>query len=158
MTVTAEVDLEYEFSVKAKAAKVFALLSDVPASASHFPKVDAVTDLGKGVFQWEMQKVGTPQVNVQTVYASKYKADAKKGIVSWAPVKGTGNAQVSGSWTILDQKKSTALKLVVQATVFVPLPDLMQAIVQPVVSSEFEKLLDQYIANLIGEFGGEIEN
>jgi carbon monoxide dehydrogenase subunit G len=157
MTITAEVDLEYEFAVKAKAAKVFALLSDVPASASHFPKVDAVTDLGKGVFQWEMQKVGTPQVNIQTVYASKYKVDAKKHTVSWTPVKDTGNAQVSGSWTITDQKKSTALKLVVKATVFVPLPDIMQAIVQPVVSSEFEKLLDQYIANLIEEFGGEVD-
>jgi carbon monoxide dehydrogenase subunit G len=157
MTVSADVDLEYEFAVKAKAAKVFALLSDVPASASHFPKVDAVTDLGKGVFQWEMQKVGTPQVNIQTVYSSKYKVDAKKGIVSWSPVKDTGNAQVSGGWTITDQKKSTVLKLVVKATVFVPLPDIMQAIVQPVVSSEFEKLLDQYIANLVEEFGGEVE-
>jgi carbon monoxide dehydrogenase subunit G len=157
MTITAEVDLEYEFAVKAKAAQVFALLSDVVESSSHFPKVDAVTDLGKGVFQWEMQKVGTPQVNIQTVYASKYKADAKKGTVIWSPVKNTGNAQVAGSWTITDRKKSTALKLVVQATVFVPLPDIMQAIVQPVVSAEFEKLLDQYIENLIAEFGGEVE-
>ncbi len=157
MTIVAEVDLEYEFAVKAKAAAVFALLSDVPLSTSHFPKVEAVTDLGKGVFQWEMQKVCTPQVNIQTVYASKYKSDAKKGSVSWTPVKDVGNAQVAGSWSITDQKKSTALKLVVKATVFVPLPDIMQAIVQPVVSSEFEKLLDQYINNLIDAFGGEVE-
>jgi carbon monoxide dehydrogenase subunit G len=157
MTVTAEVDLEYEFAVRAKAAEVFALLSDVPESSSHFPKVASIEDLGKGVYQWNMQKVGTPQVNIQTVYASKYKSDAKKRTVIWTPVKNTGNAQVSGSWTITDQKKSTALKLVVQATVFVPLPDIMQAIVQPVVSAEFEKLLDQYIANLIDRFGGEVE-
>jgi carbon monoxide dehydrogenase subunit G len=157
MTVTAEVDLEYEFAVKAKAAEVFSLLSDVPESASFFPKVDRVTDLGKGVYQWEMQKVGTPQVNIQTVYASKYKSDAKKRTVGWTPVKGSGNAQVAGSWAITDRKTSTALKLVVQASVFVPLPDIMQAIVQPVVSAEFEKLLDQYIANLIDRFGGEVE-
>jgi carbon monoxide dehydrogenase subunit G len=157
MTITAEVDLEYEFAVKAKAADVFALLSDVPESSSYFPKVDSVEDLGKGVYQWNMQKVGTPQVNIQTVYASKYKSDAKKGTVVWTPVKNTGNAQVSGSWTITDRKKFTDLKLVVQATVFVPLPDIMQAIVQPVVSAEFEKLLDQYINNLIDRFGGEVE-
>jgi carbon monoxide dehydrogenase subunit G len=157
MTITAEVDLEYEFAVKAKAAQVFALLSDVPESSSHFPKVASVEDLGKGVYQWNMQKVGTPQVNIQTVYASKYKSDAKKGMVIWTPVKNTGNAQVSGGWTITGGKKSTALKLVVQATVFVPLPDIMQSIVQPIVSAEFEKLLDQYINNLIAEFGGEVE-
>ncbi len=157
MTVQAEVDLEYEFAVKAKAKPVFALLSDIPKSSSHFPKVQAITDLGKGMFQWEMQRVGTPQINIQTVYASKYKIDAKKSVVSWTPVKDVGNAQVSGSWMITDQKNSTALKLVVRATVFVPLPDIIQAIVQPVVSAEFEKLLDQYIANLIEEFGGEVE-
>ncbi len=157
MTVQAEVDLEYEFAVKAKAKPVFALLSDIPKSSSHFPKVQAITDLGKGVFQWEMQRVGTPQINIQTVYASKYKIDAKKSVVSWTPAKDVGNAQVSGSWTITDQKNSTALKLVVRAAVFVPLPDIMQAIVQPVISAEFEKLLDQYIANLIEEFGGEVE-
>jgi carbon monoxide dehydrogenase subunit G len=157
VTIAAEVDLEYEFAVKAKSAEVFALLSDVPESSSHFPKVDSVEDLGKGVYQWNMQKVGTPQVNIQTVYVSKYKIDAKKGTVAWKPVKNTGNAQVSGGWTITDRKKSTALKLVVQATVFVPLPDIMQSIVQPVVSAEFEKLLDQYINNLINRFGGEVE-
>jgi carbon monoxide dehydrogenase subunit G len=157
MTVSAEVDLDYEFAVKAKAAKVFALLSDVLDSASHFPKVEQVTDLGKGVFQWEMQRVGTPQVNIQTVYASKYKIDAKKHTVSWTPVKNVGNAQVSGSWTVTDQKKSTALKLSIQATVELALPDLMQSIVQPIVSAEFEKLLDQYIDNLIECFGGEVE-
>ncbi len=157
MTIQAEIDLEYEFAVKATAAKVFALLSDVIASSGHFPQVDLVTDLGKGVFQWDMQKIGTPQVNIQTVYASKYKVDPKKGTVSWTPVKNLGNAQVSGSWTITGQKKSTALRLIVQAKVFVPLPDIMQAIVQPVVSAEFEKLLDQYIANLIEEFGGEVQ-
>jgi carbon monoxide dehydrogenase subunit G len=157
MTITAEVDLEYEFAVKAKAAEVFALLSDVPESSSFFPKVDSVEDLGKGVYQWNMQKVGTPQVNIQTVYASKYKSDAKKCTVVWTPMKNVGNAQVSGGWTITDRKKSTALKLVVQATVFVPLPDIMQSIVQPVVSKEFEKLLDQYINNLIDRFGGEVE-
>jgi carbon monoxide dehydrogenase subunit G len=157
MTITAEVDLEYEFAVNAKASEVFALLADVPESASYFPKVDRVTDLGKGVYQWEMQKVGTPQVNIQTVYASKYKTDAKKHTISWAPVKNTGNAQVAGGWTITNRRTSTALKLVVQASVQVPLPDMMQAIVQPVVSAEFEKLLDQYIANLIDRFGGEVE-
>ena len=157
MTITAQVDLEYEFAVKAKAAEVFTLLSDVQQSASFFPKVEQVTDLGKGVFQWAMQKVGTPQVNIQTVYASKYKSDAKKGTVSWTPVKNTGNAQVAGGWEITAGKKSTNLKLVVQATVFVQLPDIMQAIVQPVVSAEFEKLLDQYVNNLIERFGGEVE-
>ncbi|MES2425065.1 MAG: SRPBCC family protein [Pseudomonadota bacterium] len=155
MAITVKIDLGYEFEVKAKAADVFAVLSDVPASAAHFPKVEKLTDLGDGAYQWEMEKVGTAQVNIQTIYASKYTSNKAKGTVVWTPVKGVGNAQVGGSWTIVDNKKSTSLKLVIEGTTDVPLPGLMKMVVAPIVESEFEKLVDKYIANLVKKFGGE---
>ena len=156
MAITVSIDLGYEFEVKAKAADVFAVLSDVPASVSHFPKVEKLTDMGDGVYKWEMEKVGTAQVNIQTIYASKYVSDKAKGTVKWTPVKGVGNAQVGGSWKITDNKKSTGLELKIQGTVDVPLPGLLKMVVAPVVEGEFEKLVDKYIANLIKKFGGEI--
>ena len=157
MAISVDIDLGYEFEVKAKAADVFAVLSDVPASVSHFPKVDKLTDMGDGVYKWEMQKVGTAQVNIQTVYASKYVSDKAKGTVKWTPVKNVGNAQVGGSWKITDNKgKSTAIELKIKGTVEVPLPGLMKMVVAPVVEGEFEKLVDKYIANLIKKFGGEV--
>jgi len=155
MAITVKIDLGYEFEVKAKAADAFALLSDVPKSVSHFPKVDKLTDLGDGVYKWEMEKVGTAQVNIQTVYASKYVANKAKGTIVWTPVKGEGNALVGGSWTITDNKKSTKLDLQIAGTVDVPLPGLMKMVVAPVVESEFEKLVDKYIANLVKALGGE---
>lgn len=157
MAVTVAIDLGYEFEVKAKMADVFAVLSDVPRSVSHFPKVEKLTDMGGGVYKWEMEKVGTAQVNIQTVYASKYVSDATKGTVKWTPVKDVGNAQVGGSWKLTDNKgKSTKIVLKIEGTVDVPLPGLMKMIVEPVVASEFEKLVDKYIANLIKTFGGEV--
>jgi carbon monoxide dehydrogenase subunit G len=157
MTVTVRIDLGYEFEVRAKYDEVFAVLSDVPESVSHFPKVDKLTDLGDGVYQWEMQKVGTAQVNIQTVYASKYSSDKARGIVKWTPVKGIGNAQVGGNWKITDNKgKSTKLVLKTEGTVDVPVPGLMKMVVEPIVASEFEKLVDKYIDNLIKAFGGEV--
>lgn len=155
MAITVKIDLGYEFDVKAKAAEVFEVLSDVPTSASHFPKVEQLSDLGDGVYQWEMQRVGTAQVNIQTVYASKYVSDKAKGTVKWTPVKGVGNALVSGSWKIVDNKKSTGITLAIQGEIEVPLPGLMKMVVAPVVEGEFEKLVDKYIANLIKRFGGE---
>ncbi len=155
MSITVKIDLGYEFDVKAKAAEVFELLSDVPASVSHFPKVEQLTDLGDGVYQWEMEKVGTTQVNIQTVYASKYVSDKTKGTVKWTPVKGVGNALVGGHWKIVDNKKSTGLTLAIQGEIEVPLPGLMKMIVVPVVQGEFEKLVEKYIDNLIQRFGGE---
>lgn len=156
MAITVKIDLGYEFEVKAKAAEVFEVLSDVPTSASHFPKVEKLTDLGDNVYQWEMQKVGTSQVNIQTVYASQYVSDKAKGTVKWTPVKGVGNALVSGSWTIADNKKSTSITLAIEGEIEVPLPGLMKMVVAPVVEGEFEKLVDKYIANLIKRFGGEV--
>lgn len=155
MSITVKIDLGYEFDVKAKAAEVFEVLSDVPESVSHFPKVEKLTDLGGGVYQWEMEKVGTAQVNIQTVYACKYVSDKARGTVKWTPVKGVGNAQVGGNWKIKDNKKSTGLTLAIQGEIEVPLPGLMKMVVAPVVEGEFEKLLEKYIANLIKRFGGE---
>jgi carbon monoxide dehydrogenase subunit G len=156
MAITVKIDLGYEFDVKAKAAEVFEVLSDVPTSASHFPKVEKLTDLGDNVYQWDMQKVGTAQANIQTVYASKYVSDKAKGTVKWTPVKGIGNALVSGGWKIVDNKKSTNITLAIQGEIEVPLPGLMKMVVAPVVEGEFEKLADKYIANLIKRFGGEV--
>jgi carbon monoxide dehydrogenase subunit G len=155
MSITVKIDLGYEFDVKAKAAEVFEVLSDVPESVSHFPKVEKLTDLGGGVYQWEMEKVGTAQVNIQTIYASKYVSDQARGTVKWTPVKGVGNAQVGGNWKIVDNKKSTGLTLAIQGEIEVPLPGLMKMVVAPVVEGEFEKLVEKYIANLIKRFGGE---
>jgi len=155
MTVSVDIDLGYEFVVKAPFKEVFDVLSDVPVSVSHFPKVDKLVDMGDGVYRWEMAKVGTAQVNIQTVYASKYVSDRKKGSVVWTPVKGVGNALVGGSWKITDAKQSTALEFKVSGTVNVGMPGLMRMIVVPVVQGEFEKLVEKYIDNLIKRFGGE---
>lgn len=156
MAVSVEIDLGYEFTVKAAFDEVFDVLSDVPTSVSHFPKVDQLVDQGGGVYRWEMEKVGTAQVNIQTVYASKYVSDRKKGSVIWTPVKGVGNALVGGSWKISKAKKGTALELKIAGTVDTPLPGLMKMVVVPVVKNEFEGLVEKYIDNLIKKFGGEV--
>lgn len=156
MAISVNIDLAYEFEVKAKSADVFTVLADVPTSVGYFPKVEKLTDMGDGVFKWEMEKVGTSQVNIQTVYASQYVSNAAKGSVVWTPVKGIGNAQVGGSWKITDNKKSTGIELKIKGVVDVPLPGLMKMVVAPIVEGEFEKLVDKYIANLIKKFGGEV--
>lgn len=155
MAVTVNVELGYEFDVKASAKEVFDVLSDVPTSASFYPKVDKLVDLGDGAYRWEMEKIGIASVNLQTIYASKYVANKAKGTVVWTPVKGEGNALVSGSWKITDNKKSTKLVLTIEGAVTLPLPGLMKMVVAPVVEAEFEKMTEQYIDNLTKRFGGE---
>lgn len=157
MSITVPVDLGYEFEVRAKAADVFAVLADVPLSASHFPKVEQLTDLGNGVYRWDMAKVGTEQIHIQTIYASRYASNRAKGSVVWTPVEGIGNALVGGSWAIKGKRGSTAIRLDIEAEITVDLPALMKPLVEPVVNVEFEQLIERYIDNLIERFGGEVE-
>lgn len=156
MSFTVHVELGYEFEVKAPFKEVFEVLADVPTSASFYPKVDRLVDLGGGAYRWEMEKIGLPQINLQTVYASTYVANKAKGTVVWTPVTGEGNALVSGSWHLANHKTSTKIVLDVQGELSIPLPALMKLVVEPVVVAEFERLTEQYIANLIQRFGGEV--
>ncbi len=156
MAIIVNIDLGYEFAVKADFACVFDTLSDVPTSASFFPKVDRLVDLGDGVYRWEMAKIGIAQINLQTIYASKYTSSKAKGTVVWTPVAGEGNAQVSGSWKISEKKNATHLVLKLQGELTLPLPGLMKKMIAPLVEAEFEKLVEQYIDNLTRQFGGEV--
>jgi carbon monoxide dehydrogenase subunit G len=156
MAITVTIDLGYEFTVKADYNTVFDTLSDVPTSASYFPKVDQLVDLGKNTYRWEMAKIGIAQVNLQTIYASKYVSNKAKGTVVWTPVEGEGNALVSGNWKITDKKNATHLVLHIQGDLTLPLPGLMKKMIAPVVEGEFEKLVEQYIDNLTKQFGGEV--
>lgn len=155
MAIKVSIDLGYEFAVKANFATVFDTLSNVPESASFFPKVDRLVDLGNNTYRWEMAKIGLAQVNLQTIYASQYTSNKAKASVLWAPVESEGNALVSGSWKITDKKKATHLVLKLQGELTLPLPGLMKMVVAPVVEAEFEKLVEQYIDNLTAHFGGE---
>lgn len=155
MTLRVELDLGYEFTVKAPLKDVFDLVSDVPRSVSHFPKVERLDDLGHHTYRWTMEKVGTQQVHVQTIYACHYVSDRKKGSVVWTPVPGVGNAQVGGRWALQAVPAGTHMALQIQGVAEVPVPALMKLVVAPVVKAEFEKLVERYIANLVKVFGGE---
>lgn len=156
MTIQVSIDLGYEFQVKAHAVQVYDLLSDVPRSASHFPKVHRLVEIGPGTYRWEMEKIGLGQITVQTVYAAHYVASRPKGTVAWTPVSGEGNALMSGHWTIRDKRTSTLLTLHIQGELTLPLPGLMKMVVTPLAEAEFEKMVEQYIANLSRAFGGEV--
>lgn len=159
MTITARLDLHRAFEVTASPGDVYAVLADVPLSASHFPKVERLIDRGAGVFEWQMERVGTEKLNIQTRYASRYvgafDAATGRGSVEWTPVPGVGNALIGGRWDIAARPGSaggTQLGLTTRGHLDVPLPALMSRVVGPLVSSEFERLVARYVQNLKTRF------
>lgn len=154
MTVKINIDVEREFSVPASTSKVFDLLANVPESASHFPKVHKLTDLGDNTFRWEMEKVGLDKHSIQTVYACKYKSDKKAGNITWSPIAGEGNGVVQGHWEIKANGKGSKIKFSSTAELTLPLPGLLKLAISPVVKHEFTGMVDTYIKNLEATFAG----
>lgn len=148
MAFKVNIDIDKSFTVSADLATTFALLADVPKSAEHFPKVDKLTDLGDGTYRWEMDKVGLGDHAIQTIYASTYVADEDDGTVEWTPVKGEGNALVSGKWALTESGSGTSARLLTSAELELPMPKLLKMAIAPVVKHEFTSMVDTYIENI----------
>jgi ribosome-associated toxin RatA of RatAB toxin-antitoxin module len=155
MAIDVAFEFEFEFDVMASAREVFDVLSDVPTAAGFFPLVDKLIDLGNGAYRWEIARIGTEKVNVQTNYVSKYSSSRKNGTVTWSAVEGEGNALFSGNWKITDNKTFTSIRLEMQGQQSVALPKIMKTLVHPIVTAEHEVLVKYWIHNLTKRFGGE---
>ncbi len=150
MTVKITIDLNRKFIVAADIDTIFALLSDVPASAAHFPKVNALTALEDNSFRWEMEKVGLGTHSIQTSYACRYVSDSDAKTVVWSPIKGEGNGIVSGKWELTKADNGTSLSFKTKAELTLRLPGLLKLAISPLVKLEFSGMVDTYLRNLKG--------
>lgn len=149
MAITVSIELNRELDLPAGYDEVFDLLADVPKSASHFPKVHKLVDLGDNTYRWEMEKVGVDKHAIQSIYACKYYPDKENGKITWEPVKGEGNGVVKGSWTLkAKDDNTTSVKFQTSAELTVPLPSLLKLAISPVIKHEFNSLVDTYMSNL----------
>ncbi|MBI1317599.1 MAG: hypothetical protein GC168_01440 [Candidatus Hydrogenedens sp.] len=153
MAFKVEVAVDETFDTECPTQTVFEILADVPYSVSHFPKVDELHDEGDGVYRWEMEKIGVQSYYLQTVYACKYVSDATKNTVTWTPVKGVGNATVSGKWTLKELKDGgTRVKLSTKGELEMPFPSLAKILLGGFIRTEFESMIGTYIENLQDTF------
>lgn len=149
MAFNVTIKVEKEFKTPSTPEKVFGLLADVPRSASHFPKVDQLVDLGNNTYRWEMEKIGIGSYTLQqTIYASRYSSDAATRKVSWTPVQGVGNAIVEGQWSITPQEGGSSVTLTTSGILTVDFPSFLEFIVSPLVVMEFTGMIERYIANI----------
>ncbi len=148
MTVKVNIDLHREFIVAADIETVFTLLSNVPASAAHFPKVHALTPLSDNSFRWDMEKVALGIYSIKTSYACHYISDSDAKTIVWLPIEGEGNATVSGKWTLTKFAAGTNILFETEAELRLPVSGLLQLAISPLVKLEFTRMVDTYLHNL----------
>lgn len=154
MSITLDLDTQYEFEVLAPYDEVFDFLSDVPLASSLHPTHEKTIDLGGGVYEWQMKRYGTEKIHVQTVYACAYEADRTAGIISWKPVPGIGNATVNGFFKLFPYAEGTRVQARIHSAATLPVPAFMKGLVLQFVAAENKKLNEKYIKNVIDRFGG----
>lgn len=143
------------FALPGTAASAFALLSDVPAWGALFPHVAGIEPLAPGVWRWEMEPLGPPGAQAQTVYACRYAFDADALEVAWTPEPGVGNARFEGGVTLAPEASgATEAELWLAATLEIPAPWFTAALVRPAVALEFGRMTDRFIARLATALGG----
>lgn len=148
MTVKVNIDLHRKFIVDHNIDNVFSLLSNVPASAAHFPKVHALTPLSENAFRWDMEKVTLGIYSIQTSYACHYISDSDAKTVVWTPIRGEGNATVSGKWQLTERETSTNIFFETKAELLLPVSGLLTLAITPLVKLEFSGMVDTYLSNL----------
>jgi len=149
MAFSVKINVQREFETFCTPEKVFELLADVRRSASHFPKVDQLVDLGDNTFRWEMEKIGIGSYTLQqTIYACHYTSDPATKTVSWMPVSGVGNAIVDGGWTISPKEGGSKVSIKTKGDLTVDFPSFLQFIISPLVEMEFTGMIEHYLANL----------
>jgi len=149
MSFSVVINITREFETSGTPDKVFGLLADVPRSASHFPKVDKLVDLGDNTFRWEMEKIAIASYTLQqTIYASRYTADAVARKVTWTPAQGVGNAIVEGEWLLTPKENGTKVTLKTKGQLTVDFPSFLEFIISPLVVMEFTGMIERYLTNL----------
>ena len=148
MAVNISIEISRNFRVAANLDRVFQLLANVPESASHFPRVDALIDLGDNCYRWEMKRIGIDKHSIQTVYACRYASSKKDGYILWTPIKGEGNSLVDGAWHLTEDEQGVICKFHTTGKLRLPLPGLLKLAISPIVKHEFNALIDTYTKNL----------
>ena len=146
------IETERRFIVPANQDAVFAVLSDVPRSVSHYPQVDRLLQLEDGVYRWELEKQGAAGVSHQVIYACRYVSDARAGTVTWSPISGVGNGEIQGSWRLSQSSSGTKIDFYNSGELDVPAPRLLKKMVGGFVKTAFDAQIDTYITNLSKTF------
>lgn len=126
-------------------AEVFALLADVPRSVLHFPDTESVRSVG-GYWEWRLRKLGVGPLSLQVHYGARYTVTDRE--VSWAPVAGLGNAQVSGRWRLEPLPRGTRMVMDTRFVLSAPFPALMRGAAEAIVDREIRRLIQGYLENL----------
>ncbi len=148
----AKVDLVRNAHIEGEASELFELLSDLPATMSHFPKLRAFTDQGDGEWLWDIEPIHVAGMTYELQVVTRFEIDAANRVVTLFPVTTQGNAEIGGHFCAVQDGNKAVLKLDIAGTIEVDVPMLLRAPAKPFIRGYFAKLIDRFIERIQAEY------
>ncbi len=155
--VEVQVDLRYTLRVGWDADQALALVADVPKSASHFPGLERLDELGDGVYRWNMKTFQVSKFRHQVCYAAKYVSEPSARTVVWTTVGSDNNTVANGQWRVVPEGSGARLDFENRLTVMLPVPRLAARVVKNLVPKMTDRETRIYLERIAATMDGRIE-
>jgi ribosome-associated toxin RatA of RatAB toxin-antitoxin module len=151
MSIKVKAAIKRSEQVPAQGEAVYQLLKPVEASQHFFPRVHRIENMGDDCYHWWLEPMGTHKYQHRVEYVSQWEFDDQQRTIRWRPLEQNGNARIAGVWSIepVSTAKATRLALEIKAELKLDLPRWMQLVAEPIVQTEFQKLLNTYFDNVV---------
>ena len=128
--------------------KVKTLFKDLESTIGRFPKLRTLKKLGPDQYLWEMNPIGSKIANIahEVRYGAHYTVDARKGLLSWTPIRKQGNAEIEGGFRLTEKNGSATLEFTVKGDLFdVPVPLIYRLVAPAFIQAKFAALVEVFL-------------
>jgi len=145
-----KVNIEVERSVKVElpAEQVRKLFDDLEATIGRFPKLKRLNRIGPDQYVWELNTIGSRIAKIahDVTYGAHYKRSGDGKEVSWTPIAGKGNADISGVFRVSESGSGSEVRFKVKGELRdVPVPLIYRLAAPPFIQGKFIALVDTFL-------------
>jgi len=151
-----EVNIRRTLKVSWPPDRAFELVADVPRSASHFPGLEKLEDLGDGVYRWHLSSFKVGKIKFPVSYSARYVSNPDNSTVTWSTQAGSKNTRADGEWQVHPDGEGTRLEFRNRLVVVLPVPRLMMRMANKVARDMTEKQIGAYLGRISRAMEGQV--
>ena len=151
-----EVPIRRTLEVAWSPKEAFDLVADVPRSASHFPGLKKLEELGDGVYRWHLSSFQVGRFTFPVQYAARYVSDASAQTVTWSTAGPMDNTRSDGEWRVTPLGEGARLEFTNRLVVALPVPRLMLRPARRLAREMTERQLGSYLERMARKMNGRV--
>ncbi len=136
-------------------SRAYALVADVPLSASHYPGLTRLDDLGDATYRWHLSRYEVAGHSLDVGYTARYICDPGARHVTWrSELSDRDNVAASGFWRVAPLADGARLDFETALHARVPVPRLVGRLARRTVDAVFQRQIETYLDAIAQRMGG----